>query len=518
MNTSFRLITCSFMTMLITCICQSGWAATPYKTYGKQHGTTTISVPATLFNVRLDNKGNLTGNGSTVSVEHKDPGTFCKKVDSVTVILGGKYYSQAAYHHASPSRREMNLCNFNRSDARFEFILPGINVPSQRTEVAAKWSAECKASGRNGVTLTTKHPFFNEFMKVDMWYKNHDSYYALYNVPPVILTCDPCPALTVRDSVQLQPDAMTTIMLSSLVSGGIPPYNVRFSRIPTGLVQQGTALTGRPAAGSYRGTITVEDSCKSANNRIEKNFEFQIRDSTPPVIRNTAVTPATVATQGGAVLCQLTATDNKGVASANAYITGPGFTITLPLAKTAGTPQSGTWQATYRAPANRTAQDINYKVDFRATDTDGNNSPVTGAAKSFTVSKDRVIPSFAGIKVTPAMLAGHGGSITASAVIRDDSAVQSAVMYLTRPDGSRTASRLSMTSGTAQNGEWKLTWNMPANNTGSMLRYAIQVAATDTAGNTATSQPVTFIVQPRTVTPGTPTAPKHPNVHQIRKF
>lgn len=484
------------VSVIWACLPLSAAAATPVKIEGKRHGTTTISVPNVLFNIRLDNNGKLTGSGSTVYVDHKDPGAFCSKVNDVSVLLTGNCSGQACYHHASPPRRELNLCSFNGSDVKFDFILPGINTPSQLGAVTAKLSAGCKASGKNGTTLTTKHPFFNGYLNINVFYNNHENYMEQYLAPPIILTCDPCPPLAVKESIQLQPDSMITISDNMLVSGGIPPYSVRFNSVPTGLIQQGSSLTGRPAAGVYRSTITVEDSCKSASNRIEKSFEFRIKDSMAPVINRASVTPATLEAQGGIVLCQLTASDNRGVASANAYISGPGVTMTLPLSR-AG---DNVWQANYQAPTNKNAQDVTYRVDFQATDIDGNKSNSSGAIKTFIVMKDRAAPVISGVKATPSSLTSDGGPITVSAVIQDNLAVQNAIIHLTSPDGRHTAGKLSMASGTAVNGEWKITWSVPANRTVNPQQYSVQISAADSLGNTATSQQISFSIQPSSST------------------
>jgi len=61
-------------------------------------------------------------------------------------------------------------------------------------------------------------------------------------------------------------------------------------------------------------------------------------------------------------------------------------------------------------------------------------------------------------------------------------------MYLTRPDGNRSAMRLTQTAGTVQNGEWKTSWQIPGNIGSTQQTYGIQVAVYDVAGNMVTSQ------------------------------
>ena len=70
-------------------------------------------------------------------------------------------------------------------------------------------------------------------------------------------------------------------------------------------------------------------------------------------------------------------------------------------------------------------------------------------------------------------------------------------MYLTRPDGNRSAMRLTQTAGTVQNGEWKTSWQIPGNIGSTQQTYGIQVAVYDVAGNMVTSQTLPVQVQAR---------------------
>jgi hypothetical protein len=257
-------------------------------TYGDVHGTTTVGVPTYLCTVRVDNNGNITGSGSTFTVSHSESGTFCKKVESVSATLSGTCYgNQGCSHILTPTQRKPNLCNFR--DLSFDFIFPGINIPSQHILLANAWSEECRDTGRNGAQITTKHPWFRDKLNVSLLFASSVAglgggyYQQNHGVPPVGLICDPCPQIHVKDSVQLQPDTMVTFSMSSVVTGGgVAPYIVSFSNIPTGLIVQGGNLTGRPAKGSYSGTVTVRDNCKSALNQVTRSFRFDVGESGAP--------------------------------------------------------------------------------------------------------------------------------------------------------------------------------------------------------------------------------------------
>ena len=492
-------------------------------TSGPVHGKTTVSLPPALFTARVDINGKITGSGSKITVWHSDPGTFCNKVKSVSIILDGKCYgSQGCSHYAKPGTKNINLCNFNANDASFDLFFPGINVPAQHNDIANAWAAECRASGKNGTQLVTRHPWFNEDVGLHMSYNNGDYYREFHDVPRVDLTCDPCPPLIVRDNLALAPDTMVTIPMPSLVTGGVPPYTVTFTQLPTGLIDSSGLLTGRPASGVYRSTITVSDSCKSSSaNKVSKSFEFKVKDSTPPSLNGASAAPGTLPMTGGTVQIKVTATDNKGVSGVVASVSGSAAPANVTLSRSGGTPYNGTWQGIYNVPANTTGKDVRNAISFRATDIDGNTADLAGtAAPSLLVEgKDKIPPKIASFTVTPTVFDYTGGNITVAVKASDNIGVQAVTMHLTKPDGTRSGMRLPPAGGTAANGEWKTSWTMPGNFGSAPQTYSIYISVSDNGGNLTTGQPVSVTVPvapPKPQMPNRPTAPRNPASPKVR--
>lgn len=350
------------------------------------YGMTKVSIPSVLLTVRVDNAGNVTGSGSQVKVSHSEPGTWCHKVNKVTVVVYADPCpwspGPGGWCNYGPDNKYFSLCNFNESDATFNFVFPAAEQPYQVSQVKQAWIRECQASGKNGVQLTTEHPLYKRdlsmqknALSVKLYYTGNDFENFKYPVPPVILTCDPCPQLVTKDNMQLRPDQMVTLNMDSMVSGGIKPYTISFEKIPTGLIQQGNVLTGRPARGSYIGKFTVSDSCRSATNKVTGKFQFDVKeDFTRPSLSALSITPSTLPATGGDVVFKVTASDNKAVTAVNAAVSGPGFAMTVPLARISGTEKLGVWQGTYKAAPNTTSQDISYTVNCNAWDSDGNKS------------------------------------------------------------------------------------------------------------------------------------------------
>jgi hypothetical protein len=342
---------------------------------GSLHGTTTVTLPANLCTVRVDTHGNITGNGSRFAVSHSDPGTSCSKVKDVDFLLYGACGGLGpCSYYLTPARINLNLCNFNERDALFDFVFPGVNVPSQLNDVANAWAAECRASGKNGIQIVTKHPWFNQGAQMNMSYNNGDWTRGTYGVPPVILTCDPCPPPSVKDSMQLQPDTMVTLSASSVViGGGVAPFTISFSNLPIGMTQQGDSLTGRPAKGTYAGTVTVRDSCRSAKNDATKAFRFDIKDRIPPQILTFNVSPMVFDYTGGKITVSASVSDDAAVKTVVAYEIKPdGQQSPVYLRLLNGTSSNGNWQISWDMLPNSGSDQLVYGVKVRAWDTSDN--------------------------------------------------------------------------------------------------------------------------------------------------
>ena len=221
---------------------------------GANFGATTIILPKHLFDVQVDVSGKITSSApSPITIAHADPGTFCHKVTTVDVTVNGSTCSQ----YATPSKKEPNLCNFNATDATFTFPYPG--APSGCSySVDQAILAGCVAGATEvahplssmGVLLlysVVSGPISDTFRRV---------------TPGIGITCAPCPLLTAPQSqLELAADVMQTVDLSKLVTGGVAPYTVQFTAVPSGMVVQGNSMSGRPALGTYDGSLTVKGSC-----------------------------------------------------------------------------------------------------------------------------------------------------------------------------------------------------------------------------------------------------------------
>lgn len=481
--------------MLLTGIClpEQSKAALLGST-GAQHGTTTVTTPAVLLDLKLDNYGKVSGTGSTVTVAHSDQGMFCSKVASVSAGIAG----QSSFSAATPTSRSLNLCSFNAHDAMFDFTLSALVSPSVTSFLVGRCTETTRTSNR----IATSIPWLDSHIQVNLMFNNGGSYSERHSVPPVMLDCAPCPPISIilKSPITMHDGKPVNIPLSSIATGGIPPYTVYFKGLPSGVAYQNGSLTGQPARGNYKGFVEVRDSCKSGFNSVWKNIDFYVHDSTPPKILTAFATPASLAWNGGHISLETRVTDNSGIGYVEAVISTAGTeTKTIPLLRSVGSVWDGIWKGQFMVPTNSTAQDIGYKVSFRASDTDGNKAAEDNSTSTVVVvAKDKVPPRIVSFSVAPGTVPPEGGAVTVSVNATDNLGLQSVTMYLTRPDGNRSALKLIQTAGTPQNGEWKATWQMPVNTVNSQLQYGVQVAAYDLAGNLVTSQTTTLLVLART--------------------
>jgi hypothetical protein len=289
--------------------------------------------------------------------------------------------SSQEYFLVRPDRKYLNLCNFN---ATFDLVFPGSDNALVIQRIFNGWVGDCSADFSSLPPGEGRTPYGADLLKVYLRYANCDAWSLTHKTPPVILNCAKCPPLNVRNSMDLKANVPVTLTPSSFgVSGGIPPYSIKFDRdrLPKGMLHYkgsaGWTWTPTLDQNGERITIIVYDSCKSESpNKTRKvvDFTFRITDPTPPTLSGLSISPNTLPPTGGDVVFKVTASDNKAVTMVNAGVSRPGWTMAVPLKRVSGTEKSGVWQGTYTAPANTTSQDVSYTVSCGAYDSDGNKS------------------------------------------------------------------------------------------------------------------------------------------------
>jgi len=208
-------------------------------------------------------------------------------------------------------------------------------------------------------------------------------------------------------------------------------------------------------------------------NGTRRVFRLTPLDTAPPTLSNCSVTPASRNALGGQFTLSIEATDASGVAEVVAKVTTPAMTIDTVTLTQVG--MTNVYSGTYNAPANTTAMDLVYPVSFEAEDPSENKQ--TQACGSFTVLKNAA-PAIPACDVSPNSRGPAGGEFTVTATVTDDIAVTSVFASINGPNMIPSAS-MALDSGTAQNGVYKGTFNLPANSSGSVQTYYVNVTAQD---------------------------------------
>ena len=125
-----------------------------------------------------------------------------------------------------------------------------------------------------------------------------------------------------------------------------------------------------------------------------------------------------------------------------------------------------------------------------------------GDAKSVAHNEPPRLVSFT---VTPETLPSNGGQVTATIQATDAVGVKSAYVTLTQPDGHVGGGSMSLTSGTAANGTWTLSWSNAGNSSATPALYTLTARVTDQQGNTLNVAAKTYTVSGYSSTRARPT-------------
>jgi hypothetical protein len=222
-------------------------------------------------------------------------------------------------------------------------------------------------------------------------------------------------------------------------------------------------------------------------------------DKAKPVLKAPKTVPASpVSAAGGAVTLSVQATDNAGVSSVHAAVTGPGgFTAEADLTRTAGTDKAGTWSGPITLPANATKTPQSYSVTFTAKDAADNAATLPLTVK---VNPDKTAPVLSQPAATPAGVQA-GQPVTLSVRATDVLPGVATVQAKVQSKGSPTTVTLTLNAGgSANDGTWQGSFTPTAGpvNAGT---FTVTFSATDGAGNAAKPVSTTFQLTKETVPP-----------------
>ncbi|MGD9495440.1 MAG: PEGA domain-containing protein [Armatimonadota bacterium] len=117
---------------------------------------------------------------------------------------------------------------------------------------------------------------------------------------------------------------------------------------------------------------------------------------------------------------------------------------------------------------------------------------------SFTFRNLNQPPTVSNLSVTPASVRFTGGTVTIACQAADDRQV--AAVGATISTGGAPVTRALTQSG----GQWRCTWDAPANTTAQARNYGVQVVATDSDGATSAAVSASFTVEAASSPPALP--------------
>lgn len=356
-------------------------SAGTYEAESKRYGKNTITTPDLFYAVKVDARGAVSKlAGATLTVKHEEGGIGCHKTQSVSAGFHGFDHVKHT-NNLAPGTVHPNLCTFTQT---FTSAYPLVGTYREPDERAALTKA-CRARPAGVDRIVVPHPLF-EWTYVTLWYGSGGQVIGgwgfdsiRYPPPKIAITCEPCPAITFQKRVvRMRADQQQTFDVATLVQGGLPPLTYTLGNVPTGMVKQGSLLTGRPIAGTYLSTMTVNGTCATGASTAKDGVQF-IVEHAPIVLASQTATPSSLSKDGGAVKLEAKVTSQQLVVTAvRAKAVLAGKTSTVPLGLTSGTNKNGTWSAVWQVPPNGTTEWLKYGVLFEATDGDGKTTLITG--------------------------------------------------------------------------------------------------------------------------------------------
>jgi probable HAF family extracellular repeat protein len=258
--------------------------------------------------------------------------------------------------------------------------------------------------------------------------------------------------------------------------------------------------SGTVTSGTWTGSFTVPAnstaSTRTYSVQTTAKDDFEDSDSedcgdvtvaadAPPVIdeETCEVSPETLPSTGGSVTISVRITDDVGVSSAGASISGPQIVPGVTLSLQSGTAQDGIWEGSFSAPPNTGMSSEVYDVDVNATDTIGlTDSDECGSVTVQPIeNQDEVPPAILSCSIDPIFMPNTGGDLTIRAEVVDDLGLTSVVARITRPNGSST--NVTMDRQGASD-DFLGVFAVPANKSLDPVFYSVLVIATDGGNNT----------------------------------
>jgi hypothetical protein len=290
--------------------------------------------------------------------------------------------------------------------------------------------------------------------------------------PPTVSLTAPANGATVTGSVTVSANATDNVAIANVqfyLDGSLQstdtssPYSWSWN-----------TTTG--SNGSHNLTAIATDTAgnSTTSSTVTVTVSNSAPDSTPPTVSLTA--PSNGATVSGTLTVTATATDNVGVANVRFYLDG------TQQQTDATSPYSWGWN-TASAPNG------SHTLTAEATDNSGNTATSTAISVTVSNAPDSTPPT---VTITsPPNAATVSGTVTVAATATDNVGVASVRFYL---DG--------VLQSTDTTNAYTWSWNSTSTSNGS---HALTAVATDTAGNTTTSAPITVTVsnatQPSTAQP-----------------
>jgi probable HAF family extracellular repeat protein len=260
-------------------------------------------------------------------------------------------------------------------------------------------------------------------------------------------------------------------------------------------LDSGTALNG-----TYSGNFTAPGNNTAITQTYYVNVTAQdgfggeltmfceavtVDPNQPPVVTECDVTPDALPAAGGQFTVTATVTDDVGVTSVTALVSGPNAVCPVVMTLQSGSATNGVYQGAFNVPANPTETSQLYDVDVKAQD--GLDGCTTVDCETVTVIGavlDNQPPVISDCAFDPQFLPNTGGEVYVEAVVTDNLAVATVKARIEQPGGDidevlLTNKGKSLFSGTVD-------VDGAALQAGEFL--PLEIVAKDAAGNTSTEE------------------------------